>query len=147
MDAVRESHAAVSAELVKVREDLQRTREDDAQLLAELRQQMKDTETERTDARHQVELLESSLAHATQRQKFTEAQVGSLERKLEEERNRHELNMHATESSLARMQDEQQSLLTMQSELGTTFHSVATRLMESMQVASERSRHSTVCGP
>ncbi|MDH3899706.1 MAG: transglycosylase SLT domain-containing protein [Gammaproteobacteria bacterium] len=142
LDAAREAHAAVSAELAKVREDLQRTHEDDAQLLDDLRQQVRHIESERSNARYQVELLERSLADAEQRQKSTEAHVGSLETKLGEERNRHEASMHATETSLARMQDEQQSLLTLQSDLANTFHRAATRLLESMQVESEKPRHS-----
>ena len=142
LEAVREAHATVSAELAKVREDLQRTHEADAQLLADLRQQITHIESERSNARYQVELLERSLADAEQRQKSTEAHVGSLETKLGEERNRHEASMHATETSLARMQDEQQSLLTLQSDLANTFHRAATRLLESMQVESEKPRHS-----
>jgi peptidoglycan hydrolase-like protein with peptidoglycan-binding domain len=142
LDAVRTAHTAVSAELATVREDLQRTREDDAQLLADLRQQVSHGESERSNARYQVELLERSLTDAGQRQKSTEAHVGSLETKLEEERNRHEASRHATESSLARMQEEQQSLLSLQSDLSNTFHRVATRLLESMQVENEKPQHS-----
>lgn len=142
LDAVRDAHAAASTELVTVREDLQRTREDDARLLADLQQRVSHSESERTNARYQVELLERSLAAAEQRQQSTEAHVGSLETKLEEERDRHEASMHATETSQAGMQEDQQSLLTLQTDLANTFHTVATRLLESLQVVNEKPRHS-----
>ncbi|UCC55776.1 MAG: transglycosylase SLT domain-containing protein [Gammaproteobacteria bacterium] len=142
LDAVREAHGGVSAELVKVREDLQHTREHDAQLLADLRLQIKDVESERSNARYQAELLERSLADAEKRQKSTEAQLASLERNLEEERNRHEVNLHATENSLANMQKEQQYLLSLQSDLSNTFQDAATRLLESLQVVNQNPRPS-----
>jgi len=142
LGAVRDAHAVVNAELATVREDLQRTREADEQLLADLQQRVAHSESERSNARYQVELLERSLADAEQRQKSTETHVGSLETKLEEERNRHAASMHATETTLGRMQEEQHSLLTLQTDLGNTFHDVATRLLESLQVANEKPRHS-----
>ena len=142
LDAVRDAHTAASAELATVRDDLQHTREADAQLLADLQQRVSHSEAERSNARYQVELLERSLAAAEQRQQSTEAHVGSLETRLEAERSRHEASMHATETSLAHMQEEQQSLLTLQSDLASTFHRVATRLLESLQATTEKPRHS-----
>jgi peptidoglycan hydrolase-like protein with peptidoglycan-binding domain len=142
LGAIRDAHTAASKELATVREDLQRTRENDEQLLADLQQRVAHSESERSNARYQVELLERSLAAAEQRQKSTEVHAGSLETQLEEERNRHEASMHATETSLARMQKEQQSLLTLQSDQASTFQDVATRLLESMQAANEKPQHS-----
>jgi peptidoglycan hydrolase-like protein with peptidoglycan-binding domain len=142
LGAVRDAHADVSAELATVREDLQRTREADEQLLADLQQRVTHSESERSNARYQVELLERSLADAEQRQKSTEAHVGALEAKLEAERNRHEASRLAEETSLARIQEEQQSLLTLQSDLANTFHHTATRLLESLQSKSKQPQHS-----
>ena len=142
LDAARDAHTAASAELASVRDDLQRTRENDAQLLADLRQQVTHSDAERSSAQYQVALLEHSLADAEQRRKSTEAHVDSLAKKLEDERNRHEANMHATETSLARVQQDQQALLILQSDLGNTFQRVATRLLESLQVENEKPRHS-----
>jgi hypothetical protein len=133
LDAVRESHTAISAKLASVHEDLQRTHEADAQQLADLRQQVRHIESERASAHNQVELLEHSLADAGKRQQATEVHVDSLETKLDEERSRHAANRQTTESSLVRIQEEQQSLLTLQSELANTFHRVAARLLEDRQ--------------
>ncbi len=137
LDAVRESHASVSTALEKVQEDLQRTHEADTQLIAVLRQQVKHIESEHSNAHNQIELLEHSLADAGKRQKTTEAHVDSLETKLEEERSRQEVSRHATQTSLAHMQEEQQSLLTLQSELASSFHRVGTRLL-----GNEKPQHS-----
>ena len=142
LDTVREAHAANSAELVKVREDLQRTHENDLQLLADLRQQVKQGKSERSHAQYQIEVLERSLAHAEQRQKFTETHVDSLETKLEEERNRYEASMQATETRQAHMQAEQQTQLKQQAELANTFHRVSTRLFESMSDRDKKRRYS-----
>ena len=142
LDTVREAHAANSAELVKVREDLQRTHENDLQLLADLRQQVKQGKSERSHAQYQIEVLERSLAHGEQRQKFTETHVDSLETKLEEERNRYEASMQATETRQAHMQAEQQSQLKQQAELANTFHRVSTRLFESMSDRDNKRRYS-----
>lgn len=142
LDGVREAHAAVSAELEKVRADLQHSHEADDQLLADLRQQIKQVKAERRNAQHQIELLERSVTHAEQRQKFTESHVETLEAKLEEERRRHEENMQATEARQAHMQAEQQKQLTRQTELANTFHRVSTRLFETMQEGGNRQRYS-----
>ena len=142
LDAVREAHASVSAELAKVRSDLQHSHEADDQLLADLRQQIKQVKAERRSAHHQIELLERSVAHAEQRLKFTESHVETLEAKLEEERRRHEENMQATEIRQAHMQAEQQTQLTRQTELANTFHRVSTRLFETMQEGNNRQRYS-----
>jgi hypothetical protein len=142
LEAVREAHAAVSAELAKVRADLQHSHEADDQLLADLRQQIKQVKAERRNAHNQIELLERSVAHAEQRQKFTESHVETLEAKLEEERRRHEENMQATEVRQAHMQAEQQKQLTRQTELANTFHRVSTRLFETLQEGNSRQRFS-----
>jgi len=142
LEGVREAHAGVSTELEKVRTELQHSHEADEQLLADLRQQIKQVKTERRNAHHQIELLERSVAHAEQRQKFTESHVETLEAKLEEERKRHEENMQATEARQAHMQAEQQTQLTRQTELANTFHRVSTRLFETMQEGNNRQRYS-----
>ncbi|MEN8204868.1 MAG: transglycosylase SLT domain-containing protein [Pseudomonadota bacterium] len=142
LDTVREAHTTISAELATVREDQQRTHEDDARLLTDLRQQVKQVKSERSHAQYQIEVLERSLAHAEQRQKFTETHAESLEKKLEEERNRHEASMLATETRQAHMQAEQQSQLKQQTELANTFHRVSTRLFESIQERDSKRRFS-----
>jgi peptidoglycan hydrolase-like protein with peptidoglycan-binding domain len=142
LDTVRAAHTAISADLEKVRDDQQRTREDEALLLSELRQQVKQVKSERSHAQYQIEVLERSLAHAEQRQKFTETHVESLETKLEEERNRHEASMLATETRQTHMQAEQQSQLQQQTDLANTFHRVSTRLFESIQETNDKRRFS-----
>ena len=142
LDTVREAHTVISADLEKVRDEQQRTHEDEVRLLSELRQQVKQVKSERSHAQYQIEVLERSLAHAEQRQKFTETHVESLETKLEEERNRHEASMLATETRQAHLQAEQQSQLQQQTDLANTFHRVSTRLFESVQETNNKRRFS-----
>jgi peptidoglycan hydrolase-like protein with peptidoglycan-binding domain len=142
LDGVLKAHAAVSADLETVRENLQLTHENDAQLLADLKQQVRRIESESSNARERVEYLERSLADAEQRQNSTEEQVASLEAKLEKEQSRHEESAQATETFLVRMQDEQQSLLKRQSELANNFQGVATLLQDSVQLDRNKPQHS-----
>jgi hypothetical protein len=142
LDTVRAAHTAISEDLAKVRDEQQRTHEDEVRLLAELRQQVKQVKSERSHAQYQIEVLERSLTHAEQRQKFTETHVESLETKLEEERNRHEASMLATETRQAHLQAEQQSQLQQQTDLANTFHRVSTRLFESVQETNNKRRFS-----
>ena len=111
LNALREANAVLGADLDTVRRDLQNTRDDDEKLLADLRQQVRQIRTERGQARQQVEQLERSLAHAEHRQKFAESHMDSLEKKLEEERTRHDDNMQVTRTRLIHMQEEQRALL------------------------------------
>ena len=142
LETVREAHTAISVELDKVRDEQQRTHEDEARLLAYLRQQVKQVKSERSHAQYQIEVLERSLAHAEQRQKFTETHVESLERKLEEEHKRYQSSMHATETRQTQMQAEQESQLKQQTELANTFHRVSARLFESIQDRNNKRRYS-----
>ena len=142
LGTVRAAHTAISEDLAKVRDEQQRTHEDEVRLLAELRQQVKQVKSERSHAQYQIEVLERSLTHAEQRQKFTETHVESLETKLEEERNRHEASMLATETRQAHLQAEQQSQLQQQTDLANTFHRVSTRLFESVQETNNKRRFS-----
>ena len=128
LDTVRKAQAAVTVELATVREDQQ--------------QQIKQVKSDCSRAQYQIEVLERSLAHAEQRQKFTETHINSLESKLEEERNRHESSMLATETRQAHMQAEQQSQLMQQTELADTFHRVSARLLESVQEGKNEPQHS-----
>ena len=142
LDGVLKAHAAVSADLETVRENLQLTHENDAQLLADLKQQVRRIESESSNAREQVEHLERSLADAEQRQNSTEEGVTALEAMLEKEQSRHEESAQATETFLVRMQDEQQSLLKRQSELENNFQGVATLLQDSVQLDRNKPQHS-----
>lgn len=101
LEAVREAHAAATADHAKVQENLQRTLETDAQLLDELRQQVKQVESQHSDARQRVESLTRSLADAGQRQKSTEEHEAALQAQLEEERNNAREQVASLERSLA----------------------------------------------
>jgi peptidoglycan hydrolase-like protein with peptidoglycan-binding domain len=109
LDGVLKAHAAVSADLETVRENLQLTHENDAQLLADLKQQVRRIESESSNAREQVEHLERSLADAEQRQNSTEEQVASLEAKLEGERRIARERVEYLERSLADAEQRQNS--------------------------------------
>ena len=101
LEAVREAHAAATADHAKVQENLQHTLETDAQLLDELRQQVKQVESQHSDARQRVESLTRSLADAGQRQKSTEEHEAALQAELEEERNNARERVASLEHSLA----------------------------------------------
>ena len=131
LDTLREANAALGADLDTVRHDLQHTRDGDEKLLAELRQQIRQIRTARGQAQQQVEQLERSLAHAEHRQKFAESHMDSLEKKLEEERSRHDDNMQVTRTRLVHMQEEQRALLTQQTELTNHLSEIGTRLLDS----------------
>jgi peptidoglycan hydrolase-like protein with peptidoglycan-binding domain len=110
--AVREVHAAVSADLANVRENLRHTHEADAQRLADLQQQVRQIEDERSNTHDQVKYLERSLAAADQRQKSTEMHVGTLEAKLEEERSNAREQVVYLDRSLAAADQRQKSIET-----------------------------------
>ena len=101
LEAVREAHAAATADHAKVQENLQHTLETDAQLLDELQQQVKQVESQHSDARQRVESLTRSLADAGQRQKSTEEHEAALQAELEEERNNARERVASLEHSLA----------------------------------------------
>ncbi len=101
LEATRKAHAAVTAEHEKAQETLQLTLEKDAQLLADLRQQVKQIESERSNARDRVESLERSLADAEQHRKSTEEHEAALKTKLEGERNNAREQVKHLERSLA----------------------------------------------
>ncbi len=101
LDLVRKAHAAVSVDLDSVRENLQLTHENDAQLLADLKQRLQQLEAERSHAHERVEALEHTLAEATQRQDSTEEHVASVEATLEGERSIAREQVEYLERSLA----------------------------------------------
>ncbi len=142
LDGVREAHTAVSMQLAQVREDQQRTREAEAQLLADLRRQLAQVKSERSSAHQQIEQLERSVAHAERRLQLTEAHAESLESKLEAERQRYEDSIQATDARQAQLQAEQQAQMLRQTELANTFYQVSTRLLESVEEGNNRQRHS-----
>jgi len=118
LDAVRKAHAAVSEDLGKVRENLQRDHEDDVQRLVDLQQQVGQIESERSNARERVEYLEGMLAAAEQRLKSMETDVGSLGVELEEERNKARMQIEYLEGALAGAGQRQKSIETDVSLLG-----------------------------
>jgi hypothetical protein len=142
LDALREANAALGTDLDTVRQDLQHTRDADDKLLDELRQQIRQIRTERSQAKQQVEQLERSLAHAEHRQKFAESHMDSLEKKLEEERTRHDDNMQVTRTRLIHMQEEQRALLTQQTELTSHLGEIGTRLLDSSESGDRSSDYS-----
>ena len=110
VDAVRKAHAAVCADLEKAQENLQLTHEENAQLLEHLQEQVKQSESERSNARERVEHLERSLTDAEQSRKSTEEHMASLEAKLEDERsNAHERVAHL-QRSLAEAEESRKSI-------------------------------------
>ena len=132
LEAVREAHAAAAADHAKVQENLQRNLETDAQLLEELRQQVKQVESQHSDARQRVESLTRSLADAEQRQKSTEEHEAALQAQLEEERNNAREQVASLERSLAdaelRRKTTEELKAALQSELEEERHTAHERL-------------------
>lgn len=142
LDALREANTLLSDDLDTVRKDLQHTRDEDEKLLADLRQQIRQIRAERGQAKQQVEQLERSLAHAEHRQKFAESHMDSLEKKLEEERSRHDDNMQVTRTRLVHMQEEQRALLTQQTELTSHLSEIGARLLDTAGPGDKSSDYS-----
>lgn len=140
LEAARAARVTADAELARVREDLQHTRDNDAQRIAGLQEQVRAVESERRAVRSQVERLEVSLAEAERDRVDTAGRVAALEARLEEERSRREASTLAAETGLAQLQDEQQSLLARQGELAVTLQQTATGLLESLRAAREKPR-------
>ncbi len=133
LGTVRAEHAAVSAELEAVRNEFARAHDSDTQQIAALQLQLNHIESDRNSARQQAQLLEESLQQANRRQAGTEQRMASLEAQLEEARHQHESNLYLTRDALTRLQSEQQSLLSLQSDMARTFHEVSRELLQSLQ--------------
>lgn len=133
LGAVRAEHAAVSAELEAVRDEFTQAHAADTQQISVLQLQLSHLESDRENARQQTQLLEESLRQANQRQAGTEKRMASLETQLEEARNQHESNLYLTRDALKRMQSEQHSLLSLQSDMAQTFHEVSHELLQTLQ--------------
>jgi hypothetical protein len=97
---------------------------------------------ERNSQHDQLAQVQRMLADAEQRHKTAETHVASLESRLDEQRSRHEASQHATETSLSRLQDEQQSLLRRQSELTSDFQGIAIGLQDLQLVAGGKPQQS-----
>jgi hypothetical protein len=132
LGTVRAEHAAVSAELVAVRDEFTQAHENDTQQIAALQLQLNHIESDRNNARQQAQLLEESLQQANRRQAGTEQRMTSLEAQLEESRNQHESNLYLTRDALTRLQSEQQNLLSLQSDMARTFHEVTRELLQTL---------------
>lgn len=128
-----EKHSSTSEQVAQVQ-----------RMLASAEQHQKSTEfrvgsletkldEERSSLRDEVAQVQRLLADAEQRHKTAEAHVATLETRLDEQRGRHEASLHATETSLSRLQDEQQSLLRRLSDLTTDFQGIATGLQDLQQ--------------
>jgi hypothetical protein len=109
LGTVRKAHSAVSADLAKLRENLQCAHEDDTRRLVDLQQQIRQIESERNIASEQIEQLKSALADAEQRQSSTEADVSVLGAKLEEERSKARMQVDQLEHVLADAKQNQSS--------------------------------------
>jgi len=109
LDAVRKAHVAVSADLAKVRENLQLTHEDDAQLLANLERRLRQIESEHSNARERVESLERLIADAEQRQKSTQEHAATLEAKLEGDNSNARERAESLEHTIANAEQRQKS--------------------------------------
>jgi hypothetical protein len=137
LDTVRTEHSAVAAELETVRDELVRVRESDTQQITALQLQLNQIESDRNSVRQQAQLLEESLQQANQRQAGTEQRIVSLETQLEEARHQHESNLYLTRDALTRLQSEQQSMMSLQSDMAHTFHEVSHDLLQTLQAQAK----------
>jgi predicted nucleic acid-binding Zn-ribbon protein len=88
--------------------------------------------------RSQMQRLEDSLQQAGRHQADTEDKLRSLEGKLEQERRQHEAGLDMSRKTFARLQTEQQNLLSLQSDQARTFNEIGRQLLESMQAVIAR---------
>lgn len=140
LSGLRDEHRRVVEEFAGVREELTTNREQGAQLLAGLQQQITTIDAERQATQNQARLLESSLADAAVRQQQAEQHIKSLEEKLDATRSQYETSVGQTQGTLLQLQAEQQNLLTLQTDTVKTFNEVGKQLLESGQARAERPR-------
>ncbi len=133
LGAVRAEHAAVSAELEAVRDEFARAQASDSREIHALQLQLTRIESDRDTARQQAQLLEDSLQQAQQRQAGTEQRLAALETQLQEARHQHESNLYLTRDALTRLQSEQQSLMSLQSDMARSFQEASGDLLKALQ--------------
>jgi len=149
LDAVRKAYATVCADLEKVQGNLQLTHEENAQLLGDLQQQVKQSESERNNAIERVEQLERSLTEAEQGRKSTEDHMASLEAKLETERSNAVERVEHLERSLAEAEKGRKStedhMASLEAKLETERSNARERVehLERSLAEAEQSRKST----
>ena len=134
LDAIREAHASISADLEKVHKELLQVRDQDAQLLAELHQQLKQIDSERYRTREQIEQLTGSLADAEQYRKSTEGRVDSLETRFKEETSNAREQIAQVQGLLADTEQNRKSI-------EGRVDSLETRLEEEISSTHERAAH------
>jgi hypothetical protein len=142
LSAVRLENQSVTRELEDVRGEFETARDNDAQQIAGLRQQVSLIESDRTSARQQTEVLKRSLEEATLHQQSTDENIRLLNEKLEQERDQHEAGLSMSREALTRLQAEQQKLMSLQSDMATTFHQLGRQMLENMQAAVARPQQS-----
>ena len=142
LSAVRLENESVTRELEEVRSEFETARDSDAQQISSLRQQISHIESDRTLVRQQTEVLKRSLEEATFHQKNTDENIRLLNEKLEKERDQHEAGLSMSREALTRLQAEQQKLLSLQSEMATTFHQLGRQMLENMQAAVAKPQQS-----
>jgi hypothetical protein len=142
LSAVRLENESVTRELEEVRSEFETARDSDAQQISSLRQQISHIESDRTLVRQQTEVLKRSLEEATFHQKSTDENIRLLNEKLEKERDQHEAGLSMSREALTRLQAEQQKLLSLQSEMATTFHQLGRQMLENMQAAVAKPQQS-----
>lgn len=142
LSAVKLENETSIRELEEVRTEFETARDSDGKQIEGLRQQLIIIESDRSSARDRVEVLKHSLEEAALRQDSTDENIRLLNEKLEQERDQHEAGLSMSREALTRLQAEQQKLLSLQSEMATTFHQLGKQMLESMQAAAARPQQS-----
>lgn len=117
LSAARDESRLLTAELESTRGELQDTLSKDARQIDALRQQLTTLESEHSTARHQVQLLGTSLEQAAQRQAGTEQQLRSLESSLEQERGQARHLEELLQQAAQRQAGTEQQLATLEARL------------------------------
>lgn len=115
--AAQGKNQALSAALEGVRHELQATLSNDAQQITDLQQQLGTLQLEHSAARHQVQLLETSLQQAEQRQASSEQQLRSLEHSLEQERSQARQLETSLQQAAQRQAGTEQQLMALEGKL------------------------------
>ena len=132
-NAARQQVQTLERSLEEVRGEFERARSNDSKQIAALQSQLVQIESDRNSARQQAALLDGALATATQRQETTEQRLRALEAQLEQARDRHASELALARESLASLQSEQQTLLSMQSDMTHSFSAASRELVRSIQ--------------
>ncbi|MEZ5541803.1 MAG: transglycosylase SLT domain-containing protein [Pseudomonadota bacterium] len=125
--------------LAELRAEFARSHNADTEQINALQARLVQLEADRNSARQQAQLLDAELRQSREREQTTEQRLQLLESQLERTHDRHESELSVARAAFASLQSEQQSLLSMQSEMTRNFSDASQVLVKSVQTVARPS--------